>query len=393
MIGRRTRNVGIAVSALAITGTGVAAYAATGPKSTTISACVAIKSGAIRLETAKHPCTTGPNAKHRERRLVWDKTGAAGPAGVAGAAGTAGAAGKDGLDGTMGPAGPTGAAGPIGPAGATGAPGVAGSIGPVGATGPTGAQGPTGATGAAGVAGADGTSFLQGTVSPSGSIGNLGDTYLNSSNGSLYLKTGSSVWALQGNVIGPTGAAGAPGATGATGPTGAAGSGTIFAASSIVSMTTIAGGLAGQGALLPLSGVLNTDAVSTQVGATIDTTVTGSHVPQSVPRATTVTGMSGFFSLSQAMSLVGTTVTVAAQLYQSTAPSNTFTPVPGAMCTFEPALTGVLAIGTISTCEVSGLSIPVPAGTRLMTVLEATAAGLTLSNTISGSGSVSITTS
>ena len=93
---------------------------------------------------------------------------------------------------------------------------------------------------------------------------------------------------------------------------------------------------------------------------------------------------SPLISASAAQSLVGTTVTVTAQLYESNTPDDTFTPVPGAIVTLAPALTGVLAVGTISNGTTTGLSIPVTNQTRMMVVFSATAAGITLINTIPG---------
>jgi BclB C-terminal domain-containing protein len=103
--------------------------------------------------------------------------------------------------------------------------------------------------------------------------------------------------------------------------------------------------------------------------------------------------MSAFFSLTVALALVGSTVTLTAQLYESTTPDNVFTPVPGAIVTLAPALTGVVAIGTIATGNVTGLNIPVTQGTRLMFVISAElTAGLPVAAIIVGdvSGGVTI---
>ena len=49
--------------------------------------------------------------------------------------------------------------------------------------------------------------------------------YLNTTDGTVYKKTGTSTWTVQGvSIKGPQGIQGATGATGATGPTGATGS-------------------------------------------------------------------------------------------------------------------------------------------------------------------------
>jgi BclB C-terminal domain-containing protein len=82
------------------------------------------------------------------------------------------------------------------------------------------------------------------------------------------------------------------------------------------------------------------------------------------------------------MALVGTAVTVTAQLYESSTPDDTFTAIPGATVTLSPAFTGVLAIGTITNGTTTGLSIPVTDQTRLMVVFSATAAGVSLIQTV-----------
>ena len=112
----------------------------------------------------------------------------------------------------------------------------------------------------------------------------------------------------------------------------------------------------------------------------------------SVPRAGTITSISAFFSTTAALSLVGSTVTITAQLYASSAPNNSFTAV-GPAVALSPALTGVLAIGTISTGSATGLTVAVTANTRLMLVFTATASGLSLVNTVAGYASAGITIS
>lgn len=248
-----------------------------------------------------------------------------------------------------GPKGDTGPAGPAGPAGSGGG----GSAGPAGPAGPAGATGPAGPQGPAGTAGAAGSAGVQGPQGPAGPQG----------------------------PIGATGAAGASG-----------GSAIIpFASGEAVTLTTTAGGLSGTGGLVAFgrSSPINVS------GGTIDLTG-GSSDPVglafSVPMSGTITSLTGFFSNTQALALVGSMVTVTGQLYQSTAPNNAFTPVPGATVTLSPALTGIVSLGTTSNGITTGLNIAVAAQTRLLMVYSATAVGLSLINTVSGyvSGSVAI---
>lgn len=81
----------------------------------------------------------------------------------------------------------------------------------------------------------------------------------------------------------------------------------------------------------------------------------------SMARDIIITSITAYFSTTAALSLVGTTVTLTAQLYQSTTPGNIFTPIAGAIVILAPPLTGVLSIGTISSGITTGLSIPMTA--------------------------------
>ncbi|MGX8700965.1 exosporium glycoprotein BclB-related protein [Caproiciproducens sp.] len=230
------------------------------------------------------------------------------------------------------------------------------STGPTGPTGDTGPTGPTGDTGPTGPTGDTG---------PTGPTGDTGPT-------------------------GPTGDTGPTGPTGDTGPTG--GSAIIpFASGTPVALTSILGGLAG----LPGFIGFGTSAQGVNVlGATIDLTGgpgIGINEAFSVPRDGTITSVAAFFSTTVALSLVGSTVTITAQLYESTTPDNTFTPIAGTLVTLAPALTGIIAIGTVSSGIVTGLSIPVTAGTRLLMVYSITAAGVTLVNTAAGYASAGVT--
>nr|WP_281287017.1 exosporium glycoprotein BclB-related protein [Paenibacillus hemerocallicola] len=168
-----------------------------------------------------------------------------------------------------------------------------------------------------------------------------------------------------------------------------------FASGIPISITTIIGGLNGIGGLV---GFGNSAPTLSLVGSTIDLTGAAGTLLNfgfSVPRDGTITSMSAFFSTTAALSLVGTTVTIKAQLYASTTPDNIFTAIPNAIVTLTPPMTGVLAIGTISSgstgiTPATELNIPVTAGTRLMLVYSATATGLSLVNTIAGYASAGV---
>ncbi|WP_347491650.1 exosporium glycoprotein BclB-related protein [Desulfoscipio sp. XC116] len=150
-------------------------------------------------------------------------------------------------------------------------------------------------------------------------------------------------------------------------------------------MTTIALGLAGTTSLV---GFGSSATGISLVGGAIDLTGTVAgpiiNFAFSVPRDGTITSIAAYFSNTLALSLIGTTITITAQLYSSPTPDNTFQPIPGAVVTLSPALTGVIALGDISSGATTGLSIPVTEGTRLLMVFSATASGLDLVNTATG---------
>ncbi|WP_353626627.1 exosporium glycoprotein BclB-related protein, partial [Bacillus sp. JCM 19041] len=236
--------------------------------------------------------------------------------------------------------------------------------------GPTGATGITGATGATGLTGVTGATGLAGATGATGITGLTG-------------------------VTGATGLTGVTGATGLTGATGIAGSSAIIPFSSGIPaiLTTIAGGLVGTNSLVGFGS--SVAGVSLLGGGTIDLTGAAGTLLNfafSVPRDGTITSLSGYFSNAAALSLVGTTVTITAQLFRSAgpAPDNVFAPIPGAVVTLAPPLTGILALGTVSSGNATGLSIPVATGDRLLLVFTATATGISLINTVAGYASAGL---
>jgi BclB C-terminal domain-containing protein len=226
----------------------------------------------------------------------------------------------------------------------------------------TGATGPVGAAGSVGATGQAGSRGLDGVTGATGAAGATGPT-------------------------GATGSHGTTGATGATGVTGGAGAGSILMSGSGVpaTVTTSPGGLSNTVATLPVEGIGSTSGV-TLTGGVLDETGGGGtqEQPETLPRSGTITSASAFFSSTTAQSLIGTTVTITAQLYQSATPNNIFTAVPGTTITLAPALTGIEAIGTIANGTVTGLSIAVTNQTRLVWVFGATATGLSLVNATTG---------
>ena len=294
------------------------------------------------------------------------KPGPRGPQGPIGPVGPQGPQGRVGATGPQGPRGVQGVQGNNGPQGREGATGTKGATGATGATGPRGLQGIEGPVGPQGIQG------IQGPVGPQGPTGVIGPEGPSGCPGAT----------------GPTGPIGLTGVTGATGPTGIAGIGAIipFASGPAISLTTIAGGLAGTPAFI---GFGSSVSAATALGASIDTTSLA-NVAFSVPRTTNITSITAYFSVTAGLSLVGSSVAISAQLYQSTAPNNSFSPIAGTLINLTPNLSGVVAIGAICTGSLTGLSIQINAGTRLMLVFSATASGLSLLNTVAGYASAGV---
>ncbi|MEK5181535.1 exosporium glycoprotein BclB-related protein [Paenibacillus sp. FSL P4-0288] len=320
-------------------------------------------------------------------------TGATGSVGATGATGSAGATGATGagVTGATG-AGVTGATGSTGATGATGSAGATGATGTAGVTGATGSAGVTGATGTAGATGATGTAGATGATGSAGATGATGTAGATGATGSAGV-TGATGTA---GVTGATGAGvtGATGSAGVTGATGAAGAGAIIPYSSglPVAMTTVLGGL------LNTSSAVGFGSSATNIsitGGTIDLTGAAGTLLNfafSVPRTGTLTSMAAYFSATSSVSLVGSTVTITAQLYRSTTPNNTFTAVPGALVTLSPPLTGLIALGTISSGNTTGLSIPVTVGECLLLVFTSTVtAGIDVATTVAGYASAGVT--
>lgn len=103
---------------------------------------------------------------------------------------------------------------------------------------------------------------------------------------------------------------------------------------------------------------------------------------QSFPTATVLTSMSANAVLTTGLSLIGSTITLTAQLYKVPYGSQSATPVAGASCTLAPALTGIASAGTQLSCTNSAFTASFAAGDSGFVVVYATASGLTLVNSV-----------
>lgn len=217
---------------------------------------------------------------------------------------------------------------------------VKGLRGPKGERGAQGERGASGSPGAAGQAGATG---------PSGAAGANG----------------------QAGATGPTGP------IGATGPTGPAGLGsTMLLSSGPATLTTLPGGLPGESGFLPLSGALlaENDGPAAVAGTATEAAT------QVVPAAFTANSIYGQAVTDVALSLVGTTVSLEAVLYQG---SGGGTPTAtGVSCPANPPLTGIVTSGMTMTFACTGLAHSFLAGDTGYFELRASATGIAMFNTI-----------
>jgi len=110
-------------------------------------------------------------------------------------------------------------------------------VGAEGPAGPAGSQGPQGDPGPTGPTGADGATWYSGIGAPDSGIGIIDDHYFDESSGDVYLKTGSSTWIFEINLVGPIGPTGPAGVDGATGADGLNGS-TWYSGSGVPSSGT-----------------------------------------------------------------------------------------------------------------------------------------------------------
>lgn len=162
-----------------------------------------------------------------------------------------------------------------------------------------------------------------------------------------------------------------------------------YASNVPVTLTTITGGLVGLGSLIGFGNAVS--GIGLTAGNVDLTGGTGININLgfSVPRNGTLKSITGFFSNTAALSLIGTSVIINAQLYSNDGTSNLFVPVPGGSVSL-PAISGTIAIGTTRNAIVNGLSIPVNAQSRYILFFSCTASGLSLINTIAGYASAGV---
>jgi BclB C-terminal domain-containing protein len=136
-----------------------------------------------------------------------------------------------------------------------------------------------------------------------------------------------------------------------------------------VTVNTLLTGLASTGAIIgfgsSVSGISLTAADIDITGGTGINTNFGF----TAPRGGTIKSISGFFSVSAGVNLLGASVTVKAHLYKSSSiNSNIFTQVPGAEVTIGTPYTALVTVGSTRSGILSGLNIPFNAQDRFLLV-------------------------
>jgi len=151
-------------------------------------------------------------------------------------------------------------------------------------------------------------------------------------------------------------------------------------------LTTILGGLVGTTSII---GFGASEPGVEVIGQNISTALLPLEYAFTAPQAGTITAMSATFKNTLALTLILTTVTINATVYIAPAGSNTFTATT-ANLTLAPAYAGSVAIGGISFAS-ANTNVPVNQGDRVLMVFSASATGLNLVNTITGTASAGIT--
>ncbi|MGE4425210.1 MAG: hypothetical protein AB7G37_02020 [Solirubrobacteraceae bacterium] len=236
--------------------------------------------------------------------------------------------------------------------------GAAGAAGAAGDTGATGSNGDTGPKGDAGSAGPNGPA---GPTGPPGPIGPAG-------------------------AIGPDGPAGPIGPIGATGPVGSPGP-FLATATGSGAISTILGGLAGTGLVLPLQGTSSTTIPI--LGPTIPFEEPIAKAASIVPADITITSIRLGARTSTPPPLVGSTIHLQATLYSASSYGGPLTPVPGATCITTP-LSDPVTVGDTVEGTCTGLSVPLAAGDTVVMVVSAEESGPSLGNSLQIETSVSI---
>jgi BclB C-terminal domain-containing protein len=165
-----------------------------------------------------------------------------------------------------------------------------------------------------------------------------------------------------------------------------------FASGGPIIMTTINSGLVDNTSLIGFgSAALDVPLIDGTINLTGTVLEPAINFSFCVPRAGSITSIVAHFSNISELNLVDTVVTITAQIFRSKSSDNIFSPISEAIVILAPALTGIVALGTVSKGITSNLSIDVNTEDRLLLVFFATASGVSLNNTITGYASAGLT--
>ncbi|WP_060665597.1 exosporium glycoprotein BclB-related protein [Bacillus sp. CHD6a] len=241
--------------------------------------------------------------------------------------------------------------------------GTGGNVGEGAVVGPRGPQGEPGPSGPQGLAGPAGPSGPQGVAGPAGPEGPAG-------------------------IQGPTGAAGPAGPAGPEGPAGVDGQSAIlpYSSGTPVALATVADEFISTGATLGFGTSFERINIAEN---TIDVSGGGGvlNFAFPIPRDTTITGISAYFTTTVEVSLE-TPVSVIASLFSAPPRETEFTET-AVTVTLQPELEGVITVGEVLTGTVTGLSETIPAGTRLLLVFY-TESETALASVVTGFASASL---
>ena len=158
-----------------------------------------------------------------------------------------------------------------------------------------------------------------------------------------------------------------------------------FSPSSNITMTTVLGGLLNQAALV---GGTNATALGSPYTLSEDNT---SSLARTIAKDSTITYFTATFTTKSAMALIGSTITVYADIY--VAPSGSFNYSRVHTLTLSPALTGIVNIDTKCTGESIGLNLSVSEGDKVIILCRSNViAGLDTAQTLTGSFAAGLTT-
>lgn len=163
-----------------------------------------------------------------------------------------------------------------------------------------------------------------------------------------------------------------------------------YASNTPITMTTIAGGLVGTVALMGFGNSISSIGLVSGNVDLMATPGTAINYGFSIPRAATIKSITAMYANSALLSLIGTNITITAQVYVANPLSSIFSPVPGAQVTLTPNLTGNIVIGYTAQGIISNLNIAITPQSRVLLVYSATATGLSLINSITGYASAGI---